>query len=78
VRAPGSITQVSSVVAREKRNGKLKYSNDSVPNGMYFHALNVDPRAGRVDFIGYQLKISFFLDNDANAAKPKTDSAGGG
>jgi outer membrane protein assembly factor BamB len=77
VRAPGSITQVSSVVAREKRNGKLRYSNDNVPNGMYFHALNVDPRAGRVDFIGYQLKVSFLLDNDGNASKPKPESAGG-
>jgi outer membrane protein assembly factor BamB len=75
---PGSINQVSAVTALEKQTGKIKYSNENVPSNMFFHALHVDSRAGRVDFIGSQLKISFLLEGDASANKPKVNPSGGG
>jgi hypothetical protein len=77
---PGNnMNQVSMVSALEKQTGKLKYSNENVQSNVTFHALNVDPRAGRVDFIGSQMKISFILESDdGSAAKAKLDPAGGG
>jgi outer membrane protein assembly factor BamB/tetratricopeptide (TPR) repeat protein len=75
----GNVVQVATASAFEKQSGKLKYTNDNVPNSMYFHSLTINPRAGKVEFIGYQLKISFSLDNSATTAgTPKVDPAGGG
>jgi hypothetical protein len=71
-----TINQSSTVMAWEKLTGKLKYHKEDVPNGTNFHSLHVDTRAGRVDFIGTALKISFALEGDPVAApEPK---AGGG
>jgi outer membrane protein assembly factor BamB len=77
---PGNANmQMSTVMAWEKQTGKLKYLSEGIPPGMQFHALNVDSRAGRVDFIGSQLKISFMLDNTITAgAEAKPEPAGGG
>jgi outer membrane protein assembly factor BamB len=73
-----AIVQISSVLAIEKVTGKRKYDNENVPGGMNFHALHIDPRAGRVEFIGYSLKISFTLEGDMNsAAKAPPVPAGG-
>jgi outer membrane protein assembly factor BamB len=71
---PGSMNQVvSSVSAYEKQTGKLKYLNENVPSNIFFHSLNVDTRAGRVDFIGGAIKISFVLEGDTGTGKPKAD-----
>lgn len=59
-----NVIQVSNVFAVDKRTGKLIYANENVPNGMNFHALNLDARAGKIDFIGYQLKITFLIDGE--------------
>lgn len=64
-----NVVQVVSVKSIDKRTGKLLYDNDNVPNGMNFHALNIDMRAGRIDFIGYQMKITHWLNADAATGK---------
>ena len=40
-----------------KHNGKLWHENDNLPQNMYFHTLTMDHRAGKVEFIGVNMKI---------------------
>jgi len=71
--------QSGCVRAVEKLTGKLVYSNENVSNNAFFHTLLVDPRAGRIDFIGNQLKVNFQLDgNSASGPKPKVNPTEGG
>jgi hypothetical protein len=49
----------------DKRTGKLLYDNENTPNGMNFHSLTIDPRAGRVEFTGYQMKLVHTVQPDA-------------
>jgi outer membrane protein assembly factor BamB len=58
-----NVIQVVAVKAIEKRTGKLCYDNTNVPNGMNFHALTVDSRAGKIEFTGYQMKLKFELNS---------------
>jgi outer membrane protein assembly factor BamB/tetratricopeptide (TPR) repeat protein len=53
-------SQVQKTVCRAiaKHNGKMWYDNDNVPMNMAFHALEMDHRTGKVDFTGYQLKVT--------------------
>ena len=44
--------------AYAKHTGKLWYDNDNLPQNMFFHTLTMDHRAGKVDFIGYHLKLT--------------------
>jgi outer membrane protein assembly factor BamB len=60
--------QVVSAKGIAKATGKLLYDNENLPNGMNFHALRVDARAGRIEFEGYALKIIFTLNSEAAAA----------
>jgi outer membrane protein assembly factor BamB len=70
---PG-IQPLSTVMAIEKVTGKLKYIDENSMNGANFHALNVDTRAGRVELIGMNVKITFTLVNDSvPAARSTTD-----
>jgi len=41
-----------------KHNGKLWYFNDTLPPGMFFQALTMDHRSGKVEFIGQNLKVT--------------------
>jgi outer membrane protein assembly factor BamB len=65
------VQQVTTAHALDKRTGRRLYGNDSLngparqvggsaslPNGMQFHTLAVDAAKGRVDLVGYQLKIT--------------------
>jgi outer membrane protein assembly factor BamB len=70
-----NVMQVSAVKSVEKRTGKLIYDNESMPNGMNFHALHVDARAGRIDFIGQFLKITYSLDGGPGPGKAEPPSA---
>jgi tetratricopeptide (TPR) repeat protein len=57
--APPANFQTIKYTARgyAKHNGKLWYENDNLPQNMYFHTLTMDHRAGKVDFIGHNLKV---------------------
>jgi hypothetical protein len=55
------VKQVTTAHSIEKRTGKRLYGNDNLPQGMQFHTLHVDARAGIIDFTGYQLKITHHL-----------------
>ncbi len=48
----------------QKSNGKLLYDNNKIPNGMNFHALNIDAPRGKVELIGHQMKIAFHLNGE--------------
>jgi hypothetical protein len=37
----------------------MVYENEHLPYGMYFHTLQFDPRARKVDLMGYNMKVSF-------------------
>jgi outer membrane protein assembly factor BamB len=63
-----NVVQEVAVESRDKRTGKLLYENKNVPNGMNFHALTIDARAGKIEFVGYQMKITHLLNSDAAAA----------
>ena len=55
---PGNYqTMKYTMRAYAKHNGKLWYENDNLPANMYFHTLTMDHRAGKVEFIGYQLRV---------------------
>jgi outer membrane protein assembly factor BamB len=47
--------------AFDKRTGKMVYKDDNLPQYMYFHAVQLDPRTGKLDLVGAQLKLSFAL-----------------
>jgi hypothetical protein len=49
----------SYCLAIDKQNGKLIYDNKSVPAGLLFHELTLDPRAGKVELGGPGLKVAF-------------------
>ncbi len=52
---------VGAIKSIDKRTGKLLLDDDNLPNGMQFHALQLDPRGGKIDFVAYQMKITHFL-----------------
>jgi hypothetical protein len=61
---PVAVTTVwkYTVLARDKRTGKLVYDEkDKVPQGMYFHSLQVDHQAGKAELTGHQFKVVFTL-----------------
>jgi outer membrane protein assembly factor BamB len=64
------VKQVTTAHSIEKRTGKRLYGNDNLPTGMQFHTLHVDARAGVIDFIGYQLKITHHLNGPPKAGGP--------
>ncbi len=70
------VNQVFTARSIDKRTGKLIYKNDTLPPNMFFHALNFDARAGKIEFIGYQLKITFLLNTEdaARADGPARDT----
>ena len=53
--------QVATGLAWEKRTGKLVWETESIPFGMYFHALNLDTRGKKTELIGTQMKVRFEL-----------------
>ncbi len=75
--ANGPVRNVMQIVAAksiDKRTGKLVYDNENIPNGIQFHNLNVDLKAGRIEFINYQLKIIFKITKDAAQLSPNNSS----
>jgi outer membrane protein assembly factor BamB len=69
-----TIFQIASVRAIKKSNGKMIYGPNSnkpedlqsqIPPGMFFHAITVDARHGKVDMVGQQMKIVFDLNGGA-------------
>jgi hypothetical protein len=50
---------LSTCRAWDKKYGKWIYSNETLPMNLAFHQLDVDTRAGKVDFIGQGLKVTF-------------------
>jgi outer membrane protein assembly factor BamB len=70
--AARNVQQVTTAHSIEKRTGKRLYNNDNLPNGMQFHTLHVDARAGTIDLTGYQLKITHHLNGP-----PKPGSGAG-
>jgi outer membrane protein assembly factor BamB len=57
---PPARSQMNVVAARAiaKHNGKMWYDQPNVPYNMYFHAIEMDHRTGKVDFTGYQMKVT--------------------
>jgi len=51
-------TMKHTALAVAKNTGKLWYQNETLPQNMFFHTLTMDHRSGKVDFIGYNLKVS--------------------
>ncbi len=55
----------TSVRSIQKSNGKLVCQADNVPQNVSFYALNVDARAGKVELIGQNWKLTHHLNGDA-------------
>jgi outer membrane protein assembly factor BamB len=53
---------VSTGLAWEKKTGKLVWEDESIPFGMYFHALNLDTRGKKAELVGGQVKVTFELE----------------
>jgi outer membrane protein assembly factor BamB/tetratricopeptide (TPR) repeat protein len=58
---PAARTQMNKSVCQAfiKRNGKQCYKNDALPPGLAFYDLSIDSRAGKVELLGTQLKVTF-------------------
>jgi outer membrane protein assembly factor BamB/tetratricopeptide (TPR) repeat protein len=54
-----NFTTHAAAAAFEKRTGKMKYLNESLPQFMYFHAVQLDPRTGKIELVGSQEKVTF-------------------
>jgi outer membrane protein assembly factor BamB len=52
----------------DKRTGKMLIDKPDIGNGVMFHALNMDLRAGKIELISQQLKITHYLPNSDPAA----------
>jgi outer membrane protein assembly factor BamB len=64
------VQQVTAAASIEKRTGKRLYDGKNLPQGMQFHTLHVDARAGTIDFTGHQVKITFHLNGPPKARTP--------
>jgi outer membrane protein assembly factor BamB len=53
----GRFTQDVAVRVLAKQNGKLVYDEKLDPNSQQFHALNVDPEAGVIELVAWNLKV---------------------
>jgi outer membrane protein assembly factor BamB len=53
-----SAMQVCRGRAFAKHNGKMWWSDENVPVNMYFHALSMDHRTGKVELTGANLKVT--------------------
>jgi outer membrane protein assembly factor BamB len=74
--------QVVSLAAIDKRTGKRLYDdegNKKLLNTSQFHAVNMDVKAGKIELISQNLKITFFLNGEPakveGAQGTKTSSA---
>ena len=61
---------MSKVTVVDKRNGKLLYDKAFVQSGGQFQSVRTDPRAGAIDLIRSDLKISLRLDGSVASADP--------
>jgi outer membrane protein assembly factor BamB len=66
--AARNVQQVTALRAIDKLRGKSLYVNDSLPQGMQLHTLHVDAARGRMDLVGYQLKVSIAAEAEKPAA----------
>jgi len=53
--------QGASVESIHKFNGKLLFNQPEMQNGPQFYALNVDLRGGRIELLGYNMKLNHVL-----------------
>jgi hypothetical protein len=69
----GNVNQLpTSFRSIDKRTGKLLMDEPEVSSNSMFHALNLDLRAGKIELLGQQVRITHYLPNyDAAAAKDK-------
>jgi hypothetical protein len=62
--------QVVAVKAVEKRTGKHIYEAELTGGNFMFHELNVDVRAGLIEFVSYNRKIKFYLGRSGKTSVP--------
>lgn len=70
------VQQVAMVKSLDKRTGKHLYDQPEIPNGTQFYGLNMDLRAGRIELVGYNMKIIHYLETPTEAA-PGSKPGGG-
>jgi hypothetical protein len=56
------VTPVVTLRALDKRTGKLILDDEGLPKGATFHTLLVDRAAGRIEFVGFQVKAIFTVE----------------
>lgn len=73
--AGGNRFPVTAVKSIDKRTGKLLYDPPEMVNGTQFYALNLDLRAGRIDLLGYNIRVTHYL---VGAGTAEAGGTGGG
>jgi hypothetical protein len=68
--------QACAVKSIDKVTGKLLFDQREIPNGTQFHALNLDLRGGRIDFVGFNMKIIHYLAGAGAEGDGRTGAAG--
>jgi outer membrane protein assembly factor BamB len=61
--------QVTNFRSYHKYSGKVLVDDENVSQNSMFHALNMDLRAGKIELVGYQIKILHILPNHVAASK---------
>jgi outer membrane protein assembly factor BamB len=59
-----NVQNVVAAASIEKRTGKWLYNNESLPQQQNFHALELNPKNGRIDLISWQFKLSHILNSE--------------
>ncbi|MGH9678024.1 MAG: hypothetical protein ACRD36_13050, partial [Candidatus Acidiferrum sp.] len=71
----GRVTvHVANIMAVHTRTGKLFYLRKNSPQQMGFYSLNIDGKNGRIELVGYQLRITFLI-NPLLAVNKKSENA---
>jgi hypothetical protein len=58
----GGVFQVCSVQTVEKRTGRVLYDKKMQNNNVQYHTLHIDSRAGKIDLIGYNIKVQYYVE----------------
>ena len=58
---PNGDVAVNATITLDKKTGKKLYKKEVLNVGDQYHTLQVNPRAGTIDFVGVQSKVRFFM-----------------
>ena len=59
---PGGSVMVTATIVLDKTTGKKRYHKEFVNNGEQYHTLQINARAGTIDFVSMNSKVRFAME----------------